>query len=257
MNTPTRRLLAAALSALLLTLLPAQAMAQTLRVFTAGAIKPLVAAVAPGFEGRTGVKVLVQTDTAGALLRRMQAGEGFDVVVLTDAGGRQLVAAGVAARSAPVARVGIGLAVAAGAPLPPLATVDDFRAALLGARRLAYIDPQSGGSSGIYLHGLFQRLGLADAVAAKALLVPGGLTATRIADGQADMALQQTSELVGVDGVRLVGPLPAALQNRTTYAWALARSSDLADAAEVFVAALQRVAAAGALQEIGIEPLAP
>jgi molybdate transport system substrate-binding protein len=150
--------------------------------------------------------------------------------------------------------VGIGVAVRQGAPLPPMADVEDFKRAVLGARKLAYIDPQAGGSSGIYLQGLFQRLGLADAVAAKAVLVPGGLTAMRIVSGEADLAVQQASELAIVDGVVLVGMLPEEIQNFTTYGWALARGSRVGDAAEVFVAALSRVAATGVLKEIGIEP---
>lgn len=235
-------------------LLPALAGAQTLKVLTAGAMKPLVQAVAPGFEGRTGVKVEIQNDTAGALLRRIQGGEAFDVAILTDAGAKTVASAGIATKAAPLARVGIGLAVKAGAPKPPLATVDDFKAAVLGARKLAYIDPQAGGSSGIYLKGLFERLGLAEAVAAKAVLVPGGLTAQRLVNGEADVAVQQASELAIVDGAVFVGMLPAEIQNFTTYGWAVAKDSRVADAAEIFVAALTRVAAGGALKEIGIEP---
>lgn len=242
---------------LLVSLLPALAAAQTLKVLTTGAIKPLVQAVAPGFEGRTGVRVEVQNDTAGALLRRIQGGEAFDVVILTEAGARSAAAAGLVAKPQPLARVGIGLAVKAGAPKPPLATAEDVRQAVLGARRLAIIDPKAGGSSGIYLEKLFVQWGIADAVAAKAVLVPGGLTATRLLSGEADLALQQASELAIVDGVVLVGMLPPEIQNYTGYASAVDPKSRVADAAELFTAALARVAAGGALKEIGILPPAP
>lgn len=243
------------LTLLVIALAPALAAAQTLKVLTAGAMKPLVQAVAPGFEGRTGVRVEVQNDTAGALMKRIQAGEAFDVAIVTDAGARTLAAPGGPAASArPLAKVGIGVAVKQGSAVPPLATVDDFRRTLLAARRVALIDPASGGSSGIYLAGLFQRLGMADAMAAKSLLVPGGLTAARLVSGEADLAVQQASELVAVDGVFIAGMLPAEIQNFTTYGAAVARNSRLSDAAELFVAALARVAGTGALKEIGIEP---
>lgn len=241
---------------ILLTLLaPALASAQALKVLSAGAIKPMVLAVAAEFEARTGTKVDVQNDTAGALLKRIQGGERFDLAILTDAGARRAAADGQAARAEALARVGIGMAVKRGAPLPPLADVEDFKRAILGARKLAYIDPQAGGSSGIYLQGLFQRLGLTDAVAAKAVLVPGGLTAQRILDGQADLAVQQASELAIVDGVVLVGMLPDAIQNFTTYAWALGRDSRAGDSADALAQALSQAAAAGRFKGIGMLPV--
>ena len=118
----------------------------------------------------------------------------------------------------PVARVAIGVAVKTGSARPTLETVDQFKEAVLRARKVAYIDPASGGSSGIYLDGLFQRLGIADAVRAKAVLVPGGLVAERVANGEADLAIHQVSEILPVQGVELVGLLPEAIQNYTTYA---------------------------------------
>jgi len=239
---------------LLIAWLPPLAGAQSLTVLTAGAMKPLVAAVASDVESRTGVKLLVQTDTAGALLKRIQGGERFDVAILTEAGARTVADAGIAAKAQSLARVGIGVAVKRGAPVPPMASVDDFKHAVQGARKVAYIDPRAGGSSGIYLQGLFERLGLADAVAAKAVLVPGGLTAMRIVAGEADLALQQSSELANLDGVVLAGMLPPEIQNFTTYGWALARSSQAGDAAQALVAALTRAVAEGALKKIGIEP---
>jgi molybdate transport system substrate-binding protein len=153
-----------------------------------------------------------------------------------------------------IAKVGIGVAVRAGAPKPKIETVDDFKAALLQARRVAYIDPASGGSSGVYLGKLFERLGIADAVRAKAVLVHGGLAAERLVSGEADLAIQQISELVAVAGATLVGPLPAPIQNETTYAAAVGRDSPRPDAARALVAALAAPAAAGAIRAQGLQP---
>lgn len=232
---------------LVIVLAPALAAAQTLKVLTAGPMKPLVQAVAPGFEGRTGVRVVVQSDTAGALMQRIQAGEAFDVAIVTDAGARTL-AAGPAASARTLAKVGIGIGMKQGAPVPALATADDVRRALLAARRVALADAE----------GLFGRLGVAEAMASKTLAVPaGGLAAARLVSGEADLAVQPASELIAVDGVIVAGLLPAEIQRFTTYGAALARDSRVGDAAELFVAALARVAATGALKEIGIEPPAP
>jgi molybdate transport system substrate-binding protein len=101
--------------------------------------------------------------------------------------------------------------------LPDVSSVEQFRNALLQARKVAYIDPAAGGSSGIYLDGLFERWGIRDQVRAKAVLVPGGLVASRLMDGSADLAIHQISEIKAVPGAVLVGPLPAQIQNYTVY----------------------------------------
>ena len=217
----------------------AQALAQSLKVLTTGAFKQVVVALIPAFESRSGVKVDLVNDTAGGVVKRIDAGEAFDVVFLTPAGLATLAAQGKVdpASVQPIAKVGIGVAVKAGAPRPALETVDQFKTAVLAARKVAYIDPASGGSSGIYLDGLFQRLGIAEAVRAKAVLVAGGLVAERVANGDADLAIHQVSEILPVAGVDLVGPLPEAIQNFTTYGYGISTATRMAAVAKSFVAA--------------------
>ena len=235
----------------------ASASAQSLRVLTTGAFKQVVVNFVPAFEAANGVKVEVQNDTAGALLKRIAAGETFDVVFLTPAGLAELARAGKvdAASVKPVAKVAIGVAVKAGQPSPPLATVEDFKQAVLRAGKVAYIDPASGGSSGIYLDGLFKRLGLADAVKAKAVLVPGGFAAERLVTGQADLAIHQVSEILPVSGVVLVGLLPEEIQNYTTYGYGIAADTRLHDLARKFVGALSTREAAEVIRTKGMQPL--
>lgn len=248
------------LSALLLptlALTATLAQADTIKVLTTGAFKQVVVALVPAFEARTGHKVEVQNDTAGALSRRIQGGESFDVLVLTPAGLKTLAAEGkVTAESvAPLARVAIGVAVKAGAPQPPMASVEDFKQAVLAARKVAYIDPAAGGSSGIYLDGLFQRMGIAEAVRAKAVLVPGGLVADKLVSGEADLAIHQISEILPVQGAQLVAPLPEAIQNYTTYAGAVSARSSHPQAALAFLANLTGTEAAQTIRAKGMQPV--
>jgi molybdate transport system substrate-binding protein len=227
-----------------------------IKVLTAGAFKPIVLAVVPGFEQQTGHKVTVENDTAGALARRIESGEAFDVAILTPAAVDELSTKGklVAGTRAELARVAIGVMVKAGAPQPDIGTVDAFRRAVLDARTVAYIDPASGGSSGIYLARLFERLGIAEQVKPKAKLKQGGLVADLIVSGAAELGIHQISEIVPVKEVTLVGPLPAEIQNYTTYAAGIGAAARDREAAAALVKALAGPGAAAVLRSKGMEP---
>src|SRR5512145_1840008 len=150
--------------------------AAEIKVLTAGAMRGVVDKVAPEFERTKGHKLSIDNATVGALVKRIEGGEAFDVAILTPKAIATLAEKG---RIAPgtrvdVAKVGIGVAVKEGASLPDIKTVEAFKRALLAARSVAYIDPKAGGSSGIYFDGLLARLGIADAVRPKAKLKQGG-----------------------------------------------------------------------------------
>ena len=153
-----------------------------------------------------------------------------------------------------LATVGVGVGIKTGAPAPVIGSVAAFHQAMLAARAVAYIDPASGGSSGIYVAKLFHSLGIADAMAAKSVLVSGGLAATAVRNGQADIVLQQISEIIAVPGVTLVGPLPAEIQMRTTYAGAVAANSMRQSAARAFLAAMIEPAAQSVMAAKGMTP---
>jgi molybdate transport system substrate-binding protein len=228
-----------------------------LKVLSAGAFKPVLLALKPGFEQQTGHTLKIENDTAGALQKRVLAGEAFDLLFTSPASMQPLQAAGklAAGPPVPVARVAIGVAVPRGAPLPDIGTVEAFRRLLLAARHVAYIDPASGGSSGIYLDQLFQRLDMAPQVRAKAVLVNGGLVAARLVDGSADVAIHQISEILAVPEAVLVGPLPAEIQNYTVYAAAQAPGGSQADAVKALLAALQSPGTDAILKAKGMERL--
>ena len=200
--------------------------AAEIKVLTAGAYKQVVLALVPDFEKQTGHKVTVDNGTTGQLKKRIEGGEAFDLLVITPAVIDELIAE--PASSPPAARsisprVGIGVVVKEGAPKPDIGTVDKFKQALLAAKSVAYIDPASGGSSGIYIDKLLVKLGIADQIKPKAKLKQGGHVADLIVSGEAELGIHQISEIVPVKGAALVGPLPKEIQNTTTYAAALER----------------------------------
>lgn len=242
--------------ALAFLLLIAPAQAAELTVLSAGAINSVAAALTPAYEAHSGNKVVRRNDTVGGLLRRIAAGETFDVVLMSPAGLDELAKDGkiVAGSQVKLAQVGVGVGVRNGAPPPDITTVAAFKAAMLQARAVAYIDPASGGSSGIYVAKLFQTLGIADAMGPKSVLVKGGLAATAVVDGRADLVVQQISEVLAVPGITLVGPLPAAIQNQTIYAGAIASDSAAPQAARAFLDALTGPEAAKLLAEKGMTP---
>ncbi len=194
------------------------AAAADLKLLTAGAYKPAALEIVAAFEKKTGHKVTIENDTAGGVSRRVAAGEYFDLVVIPPLVLGPFLGNRIDESSAKaVARSGIGVAVKQGAAQPDLSTVDSWKQALLAARAIAYVDPASGGSSGIYLAHLFEKLGIAQQLKAKTVLVKGGLVAEKVANGEAEIGLQQTSELMAVPGVVVVGPIPLEVQHYTLY----------------------------------------
>src|ERR1700742_1946315 len=164
---PTRMLLLAAAAGAALCIPASQA--AELKLLTAGAFKATVMALLPDYEKATGNKVSVDNETVGALMKRIEGGESFDVVVMTPETVDQLSAKGKVTSDSRtnLARVGVGVMVKAGASKPDISTVDAFKKALLEAKSISFIDPASGGSSGIYMEKLIDRLGLSDQVKPK------------------------------------------------------------------------------------------
>ena len=233
----------------------AGAIAADLKVLSAGAIKPVIAGALPQFERSTGNKVVIENDTAGGLLRRVRSGERFDLLVMPLPGLQQLAGEGAVSGAGvvPLAKVGIGVAVKQGAPQPDISSAAAFRQALLSARAVAYIDPAAGGSSGIYLAQLFERMGIAAQIAPKAVLVPGGLVAQRLVSGEADLAVHQISEILAVPGVTLVGAIPADVQNYTVYAAAVSAQSTQSAAAQQLLTLLAGAQVRAQLAPLGME----
>lgn len=240
--------------AIALVLAAAAAGAAEITVYCPGAVRGVVAELAQGFQRDSGHTVKFVFGTAGALQKRAAAGEAGDVVIVTASGLDELVKLGkVAAGSRrDVGKVGVGVAVRAGALLPDISTPDAFRQAMLDARSVMYADPALGGQSGIHTARVFERLGIAEAMKAKTQLRPGapqGLS--EVAKGDIEIGIGQVSEIVAAKGVTLVGPLPEPLQNTLVFSGGLLTSSTASTVAQAFVeyivspAARQRFQAAG------------
>ncbi|MET0452589.1 MAG: substrate-binding domain-containing protein [Mycobacterium sp.] len=172
--------------------------------------------VIDAFTQRTGTAITAVFDPTNALLRRIETGEGFDVLIGVTSSFDKLGKAGVVdlfTRVA-IARTGIGLAVGPGAPLPRIDTADALLESLLNARSVAY---SRTGASGIYFAELLTRLGIAEEVNSRATILEKGFTAEALLDGRADIAIQQLSELLFVPDARIAGPLPADVQHYTEF----------------------------------------
>jgi molybdate transport system substrate-binding protein len=199
-----------------------------IKVISGGAFKQVLNALAAQYEKASGNTLDLTYRTVGQHLQLIKSGEAsFDVAVLTPEAIDGLIKDGkvVAGSRADLARTGVGVVVKAGAPLPDISSVDAFKRTLLAAKSVAYIDPAAGGSSGIYVGKLLERLGIAAAVNAKAKLIHGGAVADHIADGEAEIGIHQISEILAVKGAVLVGPLPAEIQNFTVYSAGVAAAA--------------------------------
>ena len=227
-----------------------------LKVLTGGAFKRALLALLPTYEAQSGRKVAVDNDTVGALTKRIEAGETFDVVIVSPSALDALAAAGkvVPGTKTPLAKVGIGVMVRNGAPAPDVGTVETFKQAVLAAKSVAYIDPASGGSSGVYLVKLLERLGLAEAIKDKVKLKRGGHVSDLIESGEAELGIHQISEILPAAGVTLVGPLPAEIQNYTVYAAAVGTAAHDPEAAKALIRSLAGPHAADVLKSKGMLP---
>ena len=159
-------------------------------------------------------------------------------------------------RRVDVARALIGVGVRAGAPGPDLSTPETFKAALLKARSVSYVNPASGGTSGTYFEGLLQRMGIAEAMKPKIVYrTQGSEVADAVAKGEAEFGISFTSELQPNKGVKVAGTLPAAIQLPTIYAAAIPTSAGNGEAARAFLKTLSGAEARAALIKAGLEPV--
>lgn len=227
---------------------------RTLRVLSSLAVRAAFdAAIVPAFEAGTGCRVDVDWCPTALAMERVAAGERADVVVVVADSMDRLADQDLVdpASRIEIAHSRVGLAVRAGSPRPGVSTLEGFKRALLEARSVAY---SRAGASGIHLERVLEELGIADAVRAKATVIPAGFTAEKLVTGEADLAVQQVSELIVVPGIEVVGRFPDEVQAVATFSAAAMRAAADRPAAERFLAALRSEKAAAAYRAGGLDP---
>lgn len=228
-------------------------MENSVRVLSTLALKGAVARLAAAYRAASGVAIDADFAPTLALLQRLRGGEGADLVILTREGLDAMIGEGRVARGSAIdlARSYVGVAVKAGAEHPDIATEAALRTALLGARAVAY---SRLGASGILFAGLIERLGIAAEINARAVIIPQGFTAERLVSGEAELAIQQISELKQIDGIEVVGPIPLNLQMPAVFSAGRMTASPRAEAAEHLLRYLSSADVAPVLRETGLEP---
>jgi molybdate transport system substrate-binding protein len=219
----------------------AAAAAAEITVFCPGAVRSVVIELAQNFQRETGHSVRLEFGTAGALQKRAAAGDAADVLIVTAGGIGELAKQGkvIADSRRDVGKVGVAVAVRAGATRPDISTPDAFKTAMLHAKSVMYADPALGGQSGIHTARVFERLGIAEAMKPKTMLRPGAPDGLKeVAAGDIEIGIGQMSEIVAAKGVALVGPLPEPLQNNLVFTAGVTESSAVPDAARQFVQVL-------------------
>jgi molybdate transport system substrate-binding protein len=189
----------------------------TVHLFATNSLRGALDRLIPQFERAHAHTVSISYDPAKLMLERVRRGETADLAMLGASAIDALLKEGKLAAGSrrPVAQCGVGVGVRAGAKQPDIGSVDAFRNALLAAKAVAWT---TDGVSGIYFSELIERMGIADALRAKALTQPGGLVGHFVVEGKAELAVQQIPELLAVPGIELVGPLPKDIQRYTVSA---------------------------------------
>jgi molybdate transport system substrate-binding protein len=227
-------------------------MENVVRLLSTLALMGAVRSLAGRYDAGGGARIDADFAPTLGLLDRLRSGEGADVVILTREGLDHLAAQGtvVADSCVDLARSFVGIAVKAGADHPDIATVSTLRATLLGAR-VAY---SRIGASGILFAQLIERLGIAPEINARARIIPSGFTAELLVTGEAELAVQQISELKQVGGVEVVGPIPHELQSPALFSAGRLAASRRVVQSDALLKYLASPEVAPVLRESGLEP---
>lgn len=227
--------------------------APVIRGISSMATRQVLADLVVGFAQQSGTQTAIESVGGVDAAKRVQAGEPFDVVILASDAIDKLLAAGHLLPGSKVDWVhsGVAVAVPAGAPLPDITSEDAMRQAVLAARSISV----STGPSGVALTQLFERWGIAADIASRMVQAPPGVpVGSLVAKGEVALGFQQLSELLHVQGITIVGPLPPAIQITTTFSAGIGAQSQQVDAARALVAYLASPQAEEAKRKQGMTP---
>lgn len=231
-----------------------QTASPTLHLLSALVVRsPFDAKVVPDFEALGGT-LKVDWNPTSVIIKNIDAGVRADVLLLTIEAMDDFIAKGIVDADSRVdlLRSNIGIAVKEGAAEPDIGSVESLKASLLAARSVAY---SLGGASGIYFGKMIEGLGIAAQINARATTIPEGFTAEKLITGEADLAVQQISELLTVKGVKVVGPLPEGVQKTTSFAVGVFKDSLNQEASRAFIKHLASEASREAYRSFGLDPI--
>ena len=230
---------------------PTAVAADEIKVWTARAIATVLAEIGGDFERATGHRLIVSSDLPPAFLRRVNAGEPFDLLISGSSPVDEWIRDGrlLAHTRTEIARSGIGVAVRAGARKPDISTVDAFKRTLLNAKSIAYLKV----GSGVYLDALLDRLGIRSAIESKVVRPDSDVVSELVASGQAELGLVVITQIVTTPGVDRAGPLPREIQSHVTFVAGVSAQSKMSKAANELVAFLAGPRARAVIKRQGME----
>lgn len=217
------------------------------------ATRALLAQLTQEFEARSGLACAIEAVGGVDAAKRVQAGEAFDVVILGSDAIDKLMAAGCLEPGSKVDLVlsGTSVAVPQGAALPDLSSEESVRQAVLAAPSVSC----STGPSGVALAKLFERWGIAEQVKGKIVTPPPGTpVGSLVAKGEVALGFQQLSELIHVEDITIVGPLPPAIAIDTIFSAAVCKGSARADDVRRLLAWMASADTADAKRRQGMQP---
>ena len=228
-------------------------MASPIRIISSMATKQVLADLIALYQ-QAQPDTVIELESVGGVdaAKRVQAGEAFDIVALASNAVAQLTTDGkvVAGSTVDVVRSGVALAVRSGAPHPDIGSEAAVKQAVLAARTLGY----STGPSGVQLAKLFERWGIAEQIKDRIVTAPPGVpVGSLVAKGEVELGFQQLSELMSLEGIDVLGPLPAQIQIITTFSAGLATASTQPDAVRALLAFLVSPATGPTKQRNGME----
>jgi molybdate transport system substrate-binding protein len=249
----------AVICVLLLATSIASARAADLVVMTSGGFLSSLNALVPAYEKQSGDHVSIVNGpsmgaTPEAIPARLERHEAADVLTMVGPSLQDLVQKGLVDRNSLVvlANSRIGMAVKAGAPVPSIRSLAQFKQALLAATSIGYSDS----ASGVYIgKEMYKKLGLEAQLAPKSRMIPRDPVGGFVADGQVEVGFQQISELKPIQGITIVGPIPSQVQLVTPYDAGIVAASQQKAAARRLIAFLASPKAAGTLRGLGLDPM--
>jgi molybdate transport system substrate-binding protein len=241
-----------------LALVGTPASAAEIKMLATIAVQGVMEDLAPRFEKASGHKVSITFGLGAPLAKRVESGEAVDLFLGARGSINGLIKAGrlVPGSDVTLARSSVGIAVRKGAPKPDISTPEALKRALIAAKSISYSNPAFGGLSGVHFSKVIERLGLVEEMKPKTRFPPeGGSAARLLATGEAELAVQQISELISVSEAEVIGPLPGDLQSSTIFAVAIPSAAKQPEAARAMIKYLQSPEATAVMKAKGLDPV--